>query len=180
MFSMSNLCFGIGILLLLLCFSTKISNFLDIRKMFIQHFDIFKGNWIQFIGIFVSPFFLSIAIVGVKCVDAAIINNLNIVLSILIAMFFSVLSILCTFFDGKSKTVKYKNLMKETFNSTIFEIIICLFILLVSFITLFRNDFTDNNMLKIVSGIIYYFSIVAVLNILVIIKRVKALFDHFI
>jgi hypothetical protein len=72
----------------------------------------------------------------------------------------------------------YKRLLKETFNATIFESILCLLLLFLSFVTLFAGEFEQSLYLQIVSGCIYYLSIVAVLNILVIIKRLKVLFDN--
>ena len=49
---------------------------------------------------------------------------------------------------------------------------------MISFIVLFIGVFEKTVILKIVSGIIYYLTIVAILNILVIIKRIKVLFDN--
>lgn len=92
-------------------------------------------------------------------------------------MFFSVLSILSAF-DGQTSRDKYQQLLTETFTTTIFEIILCLLLLLISFIVLFIGVFEKTVILKIVSGIIYYLTIVAILNILVIIKRIKVLFDN--
>lgn len=167
----------IGGLVLLLSLLPKNSNFLDIRSIFAQHFKVFKGNVLQFISIFMVPAIFSIGIVQVCCVEKEILNNLNIVLSILIAMFFSVLSILSTF-DGKANGNKYQQLLTETFTATIFEIIICLLLLLISFFVLFVGVFEKTVFFKIVSGIIYYLTIVVILNILVIIKRIKVLFDN--
>ncbi len=167
----------IGGLVLLLSLLPKNSNFLDIRSIFAQHFKVFKGNWLQFVSIFIVPILFSIGIVQVRCVDKEILNNLNIVLSILIAMFFSILSILSAF-DGRTRGNKYQQLLIETFTTTIFEVIICLLLLLISFIVLFIGTFEETAILKIVSWIIYYLTIVAILNILVIIKRIKVLFDN--
>lgn len=167
----------IGGLVLLLSLLPKNSNFLDIRSIFAQHFKVFKGNWLQFVSIFIVPTLFSIGIVQVRCIDKEILSNLNIVLSILIAMFFSVLSILSAF-DGRTRGNKYQQLLIETFTTTIFEVIICLLLLLISFIVLFIGIFEETVILKTVSGIIYYLTIVAILNILVIIKRIKVLFDN--
>ena len=92
-------------------------------------------------------------------------------------MFFSVLSILCSF-DKERKNENYKQLLKETFNTSIFEIILCLLLLFISFIVLFIGEFKESVALKIISGIIYYLTMVTILNILVVIKRIKVLFDN--
>ena len=174
----STILFVIGIVILIFSLSLKMSNFLDVRKIFWEHFSVFKGNTLQLISIFIVPFLFSVGIVRIRCVDREILNNLNIVLSILIAMFFSTLSILCAFDDKNNKNLTYRQLLKETFNATIFEAMICLLLLFISFITLFIGEFEQSLYLQIISGSIYYLAIVAVLNILVIIKRLKVLFDN--
>lgn len=68
--------------------------------------------------------------------------------------------------------------MKETFNTTIFEIILCLLLLFISFIVLFIGDFKESIALRIASGTIYYLTMITILNILVVIKRIKVLFDN--
>lgn len=175
--TISIIMFVIGCTILFFSLMVKNSNFLDIHQIFIQHFQVFKGNPLQFFSIFLVPIFLSVGIVGVKCVDKDILSNLNIILSILVAMFFSMLSILCSF-DKEKKNEKYRQLLKETFNTTVFEVIICLVLLLVSFIALFVGSFDKSIPLEIVSGVIYYLAIVLILNILVVIKRIKVLFDN--
>lgn len=166
---------GIGILLFSLLF--KYSNFLDIRAIVVQHLNIFKGNLIQLVGIFIAPIFISIGLIQIKCIDKDIIGNLNIILSLLISMFLSFLSILCSF-NRKVENANYKQLLKETYNTTIFEIILCLLLLFISFIVLFIGDFEETIKLKITSGVIYYLTMIMILNILVVIKRIKILFDN--
>ena len=167
----------IGSVILCSCLLLKHSNFLDIRYIFIQHLYVFKGNPLQLIGIFFAPVLLAVGLIEIKCIDQDILSNLNIILSILTAMFLSVLSILCSF-NADRKNENYKQLLKETFNTSVFEIILCLLLLFISFIVLFIGDFKESMALKITSGIIYYLSMITILNILVIIKRIKVLFDN--
>lgn len=167
----------VGGVVLLLSFLPKNSNFLDVRSIFWQHFKVFKNSPIQMVAIFISPIFLSISIVLVCCVNADMLNNLNIVLSIMIAMFFSTLGILCTI-DTSTKKAKYIQLLKETVNATIFEIIICLILLFISFVMLFVDNLTRSFALLAVSGTLYYLTMVAILNVFVVIKRMKVLFDN--
>ena len=124
----------------------------------------FKGNPLQLIGIFFTPMLLTVGLVEIKYIDKDILSNLNIILSILTAMFLSILSVLCSF-SKKEKNENYGQLLKETFNTTIFEIILI-------------NDFKETIALKITSGAIYYLTMIAILNILVVIKRIKVLFDN--
>lgn len=76
------------------------------------------------------------------------------------------------------KAEKYNLLLKETFNAVIFECILCILVLAASFTLLFINDFSVSRQLTLVSGIVYYLTLVIVFNIFVIIKRIKVLFDH--
>lgn len=169
--------FLIGSLILGFCLLVKHSNFLDIRQVFIQHFCIFIVNPLQLIGIFFSPILLAIGLVEIKCIDKDLLSNLNIVLSILITMFLSILSILCSF-NKERKNENYNQLLKETFNTSIFEIILCLLLLFISFVVLFIGDFKESIALKIISCVIYYLTMITILNILVVIKRIKVLFDN--
>ncbi len=177
MSTLSIILFAISSAILLFSLMCKNSNFLDIRQIFVQHFRIFKGNPLQLISLFFVPVLIAVGIVEVKCIDKDILSNLNIILSILTAMFFSMLSILCAFDKGKGTTV-YQQLLKETFNTTVFEIILCLILLFISFVLLFIGNYDDSIVLKCVSGIIYYLTIITILNILVVIKRIKVLFDN--
>ena len=111
----------------------KNSNFLDIRKVFADHFAIFDNSPLQKFVIFIVPFLLSISAISTQLLTKDIVNNLNIVLSILISLFFAILSILSSFTykstDPKTvtdvslrkKAEKYNKLLKQTFNAVIFE-----------------------------------------------------------
>ena len=160
----SIILFIVGTVVLIFSFSLKMSNFLDVRSIFLEHFSVFKGNPLQLVSIFIVPVLFSIGILNIRCVDSEILNNLN--------------SILCAFAYKDNKISKYKQLLKETFNATIFEALVCLLLLFISFVTLFIGEFKQSLYLQIISGSIYYLAIVAVLNILVIIKRLKVLFEN--
>lgn len=120
---------------------------------------------------------MAIGLAEIKFIDKDILSNLHIILSILTAMFLSILSILCSF-NKEKKNENYSQLLKETFNTSIFEIILCLLLLFISFIVLFIGDFKQSIALKTISGIIYYLTMITILNILVVIKRIKVLFDN--
>lgn len=167
----------------------KNSNFLDIRKVFADHFAIFDNSPLQKFVIFIVPFLLSISAISTQLLTKDIVNNLNIVLSILISMFFAILSILSSFTykstDPKTvtdvslrkKAEKYNKLLKQTFNAVIFESVLSIVVLILSFAQLFSNDFSETWKLKVISLIVYYLALVIVFNILVVIKRMKSLFE---
>ena len=167
----------------------KNSNFLDIRKVFADHVAIFDNSPLQKFVIFIVPFLLSISAISTQLLTKDIVNNLNIVLSILISMFFAILSILSSFTykstDPKTvtdvslrkKAEKYNKLLKQTFNAVIFESVLSIVVLILSFAQLFSNDFSETWKLKVISLIVYYLALVIVFNILVVIKRMKSLFE---
>ena len=150
---------------------------------------IFCGLPLQKIVIFIVPFLLSISAISTQLLTKDIVNNLNIVLSILISMFFAILSILSSFTykstDPKTVTdvslrkeaEKYNKLLKQTFNAVIFESVLSIVVLILSFAQLFSNDFSETWKLKVISLIVYYLALVIVFNILVVIKRMKSLFE---
>ena len=166
----------------------KNNNFFDVRNVFKQHFLIFKKNKFQIIIYYVLPILVALGIVKEKLIDKDIINNLNLVLSIFISMFFAMLSILCSLppkedsgsppkEDGDRKRQVYNQLLKETCNTILFECIICILLLVISFITLFVGNFDFGWVTFLLSLLIYYLMIVAIMDIFIIIKRIQCLFD---
>jgi len=173
--------FLISGLALLFGFTRKNNNFFDFRKVFKEHFGIFGKNGVQIFIFFVVPLFLAVGIVKIKMIDKDIINNMNIVLSIFLSMLFAMLSILCSFSpkeSGRTKNDNYNKLLKETFSTILFECVLCVFLLVLSFVELFVDDFCVSWQLFVASIIIYYLVLVVLMNIFVIIKRVKRMFDE--
>lgn len=166
----------LGLLFMLLTFSVKLGNFVDIRNIITKHLSFFKNNKLQFISIYIVPIILSIYIGTIHTINKALLDNLIIILSILISMFFAVLSILCSI-DTKNKNDDYNQLLNETYTSTVFEIIICIFLLLISFAALFMGKGFNELIDTLASDIIYYLTFVLILNIFVILKRIEAIFQ---
>lgn len=188
--SISSIFLWVSIILIIVSLLQKNSNFLDVRKIIITHLQVFSGSPLQCFVIFGVPFLIAIAALNEQLLSKEIIDTLNIVLSIFISMFFSMLSILSAL-NRKSISEKEKNdeiainrtneynlLLKETFNAIIFECILCILVLVISFALLFFNNFSASRRLSLISGLVYYLSLVIVLNIFVIIKRIKVLFDY--
>lgn len=188
--SISTILMCISVILMMIAFLQKNSNFLDIRSIVVTHFKVFSDSPLQCIVIFGVPLLIAIVAINKQVLSKDIVDTLNIVLSILISMFFAMLSILSalnhkTVSDEETNDVtaiakakKYNLLLKETFNAVMFECILCILVLATSFTLLFLNDFSISWQLTLVSGIVYYLTLVLVLNIFVIIKRIKVLFDY--
>ena len=166
----------LGLLFTMLTFSLKLGNFVDISGIIKKHLSFFKNNKMQFISIYIVPIIISIYIGTIHTINKELVDNLIIILSILISMFFAILSILCSI-DSKNKNEIYKQLLNETYTSTVFEIIICIFLLLVSLAALFIGKGFNELIDMIASIVIYYLTFVLILNIFVIIKRIEAIFQ---
>lgn len=177
--SLSTILFVISIFALIACFTMKNNNFLDIKMVFKQHFQIFQDAPLQKMIFIFVPLLMSVAIVDIQCVDKAIVNNLNIVISIFLSMFFAMLSILSGMeFKREPQNDVYNKLLKETFNTIVFEIVFCIILLMFSFTLLFVDNFTSGYLLKIISFLVYYLLLAVILNIFIVIKRIKVLFDN--
>lgn len=167
----------------------KNSNFMDVRAIIRKHLSVFRGSPLQRFVLFIVPFFLAVASVVIKPVNESIINNLNVVLAILVSMFFAMLSILSSFptklnseleeRPGEKRTDElYVKILGESFNSVLFECILCILTLVCSFSVLFFGYYEQGIILTVISVILYYLFFVMVLNSFVIIKRIMALFNH--
>jgi len=161
---------------ILLCFTIrKNNNFFDVRKIFLDQFKMFKNAKEQLLVFYFVPFILSVAVVKIKCIDTTIINNIVIVLSIFISMLFAMLSILNSY---NSKKPEYVVVLNETYNTIMFECILCIFALLISFAQFFIGEIKCRWILVLVSAILYYLIFTIILHVFIIIKRMKALFEN--
>lgn len=165
----------IPLLIMIVSAFRKYNNYLDVRKIIKEQYNILKNNKSILIIIYILPIIIAIGIARIKTIDIEIINNVNVVLSILIAMFFSVMSIIINFENGKS--VSYKKTLKETNNTIMFEILLSVFLLICTFIYMFIEKIENVIILFFISFVIYYLSIVVLINIFMIMKRMHILYD---
>jgi len=92
-------------------------------------------------------------------------------------MLFSTLSILCSL-RVPNDNERYHTLLEETFVSAVFEALLCLLLMIISFIILFLDNFNNTIWMKVLSVLVYYLVMLVFLNILVIIKRINVLFEN--
>lgn len=187
--SVFDILFFLGIILILVALLQKNSNFLDVRKIIRQHLSIFSKSPLQVVAIFGAPLLIAIAAAATHPLTVDIVNNLNVVLSILISMFFAMLSILASLNLKSTDQSKvedvtlirdaknYNKVLKQTNNAILFESVLAILLLIFSFSQLFIGSFDPTWKLKIISAFVYYLTLVLVLNIFVIIKRIKSLLD---
>jgi len=164
-----------GIIFLSYSFTRKLGNFLNIYGIILSHLSFFKHNKMQFFSIYFIPIIFSLSISSIHIITRDIFDTLVIILSILISMFFAILSILCTI-KPKNNESKYNELLEQSFTSTVFEIILCIILLLISFSAIFVGRGINPLIDTIVSTIVYYLFFILVLNIFVLIKRIEVLF----
>lgn len=188
--SISSILLWISVILTITALLQKNSNFLDVRSIIIAHFEVFSGSLLQCVVIFGVPLLIAIVALNRQLLSRDIVDTLNVVLSILISMFFAMLSILSALNPktisaerkndviAASKVDEYNLLLKETFNAIMFECILCILVLAISFALLFINSFSVSWQLTLTSGVVYYLSLVIIFNIFAIIKRIKILFDY--
>lgn len=140
----------------------------------------------------VIPILLAQTLNLVSMVDASIIDNISVSISILISMFFAYMAFYDEYKSVKkleaSKTQLTKNVIKESQIIVSYEIFLCVILLVLS---MFYQLFNDNNWIiyqinyrcqissfSIYSLIIYALFIHLILNLLVLLKRYNFLKDE--
>lgn len=162
-------------IILLLNFARKNNNFFDVRKVFVDQLQIFKDAKGQVFVFYGVPILLALGVANYKLIDNDVVGNIVIVLSIIISMLFAMLSVL-TCFNKDDR--HYKQVLKETFNTVIFESVLCIFALMAAFAVLFVGDIETIWVKYCISFTIYYLIFTILLNIFIVIKRIKSLFDN--
>lgn len=158
-------------------------NCFDIIKKHLNCFESRKGR-MSYVSVFlyvVVPFLLAIAVVRLRNIDADVINLLTIIISILTAMFFTLLTLILDMrgrvkndkeYDAGDALLSMK-LLKEVYYSIMFEILLSVVILIMCFIELFTKQFY-----WACSLIIYYISFVVLLNLFMVLKRIFKVIDE--
>lgn len=159
-------------------FLSKGTNYLNIKKIFKDYISIFsnarKHLWL-FWGV---PVLLSAALVQVTALTSELAEHLSVFLSILISAFFAMLSILVSKDTSKQTGKLYEQVLKETASTVLLEIVLCMMALIISLAIIFLSDSIKYGVQIIISIFEYYLVFVMVLNMLILIKRFKALIDN--
>lgn len=154
-------------------------DFSDIIKKYLKCFE--KAKKVMKILIFIIPLFLSyIAVLSNKINDNTI-NIITVIISVLTGLFFMLVEVLIDLSDkfkvnkkiSANKYTHINELIRETFYIVMYEIMNSIFILLFCFMTIFSKKYG-----YIDSFVIYYISIVLVLNLFIVLNRMFALIDE--
>lgn len=171
------------ILFLAVTFGLKIDymNISRIIKNNISNFqyDNDKIPIIVLISYFFMPLALSWSCINIKVINNEIVGNITVMLSIIIVMLFTLLPMLMELRykmndrlkDNPLKLRESKKLVTETVDSIIFEVLIAVILLILSFTLTFPGM---NN--KLVSFIVYYLLFMFLMNLMIVLKRFYILF----
>jgi len=168
-----------GLLLLVgrLVFKKKYLNCMIIIKKHMECLKKQNGDYsIISIGIYFGiPFLIALSLVQIQEIDSDVINMLTIIVSILTSMFFTMLTLTL---DMRKKVLSNENynannasvsakVLKETYYTIMFEILLSIAILIMCFIEMFSNKFS-----KYTSVVIYYLTFVLLFNLFMVLKRI--------
>lgn len=170
--------FILAIMILLVYIFKAGTNYLKIRKIFKDYVSIFsdaKKHLLIFWGV---PVLLSGALVQVTVLTNELAAHLTVFLSILISAFFAMLSILVSKDTSKPTLELYKQVLKETASTVLLEIVLCMVSLVISLAIVFFANIFGTWTTIIISLFDYYLVFVMILNMLILIKRFKALIDN--
>ncbi len=160
--------------------------YLSVYSIIKNHFNCFRGEedgkikLLPVLNYFIVPMLLGASAAYVKEIDKDVIDIITVIVSILTAMFFTLLTIVI---DMKSKiraNPKYysteakisKRALVETYYAIMFEVLVSVVLLILCFLNIFTNIFSF-----IQSFLIYGLLFLLVVNLLMIIKRISRVID---
>ena len=163
-------------------FKKKYLNCIDIIK---QHMVCFENSrdHLSKISIFLYfgvPMLLSLSISEIRDLDNDVINILTVIISILTSMFFTLLTLILDMRKRVKENPLYnandanlsRKILKETYYSIMFEILISIIILILCFVGLFAKQYY-----KIYGIVLYYLVFVLLTNLFMVLKRIYKVID---
>lgn len=175
----------IFVLFIIITFVFKI-DYMDIGRIVKNYFSNFKrtdGKTPIMITLlyFIMPLIMAWCCVNIKIIDGNIISNITVMLSIITAVLFTLLPMLLDIGykmedklnENKSKLRLVKKLISETVDSIMFEGLLSVILLIISFMLSFPG--MKN---KIISCVVYYLLFIFLLNLMIVLKRFYVLFKE--
>lgn len=166
----------IGIVLVILYSTQKYNNFIRIRGVFTQYLSIFNKSIYQISFFFGVPVLFALSFAQLSEPDQSTFDTMYVVVSILITMFFSVLTMLTGDTGGRNDI--YRKVLNETINCILFEIVVSIFILAYGFIFQMLLEQIPDVLVDICASVFYYMIFFLLLNMFIIVKRFKMLNDN--
>ena len=152
----------IGLLLIVIYSLQKVNNFIKIRGIMKEHVKIFGGSKIQILFFFGLPVLFATSFVQLSVFNQDAFNTLYVVITILITMFFSILTVLAGYKNEEDE--QYEIVLKETRSSILFELIVSIYITIYAFVFQVVIDVIDSVVKSILSWILYYMIFFLLLN----------------
>ena len=168
---------GISFLIILVYIFSKGTNFLSLKKVFNGYSEVFeeaKHHQLVFWGV---PILLAVALTRVALITNDLTNNLLVFLSILISSFFAMLAVLVNIQANKHDAT-YQQVYKQTVSVVLVEIVVCVCALIITLSLLVFSGEALKWVVIIASFLDYYLVFVMILNLLILIKRIKAFVDN--
>lgn len=149
----------IGIIILLVYIFQHNNNYIRIRGLFKEYLNIFDGSKLQVLFFFGVPSIFALAFVQMGEFTENSFSTIYVVDTILITMFFSVLTVLLE--KEKNENEVYLVVLHQTISIILFEIVMCMYTVLYAFIYqiirgVFKCDFKYNFKFWIILYIIFY------------------------
>ena len=179
----------VGVLLIVLVSVGKNNSFVNIISIFSGYFAAFKGNRIRLMIFYLSPIIISFGIANYRTISKEILDNINIVITIFLSIFFVMIDLIENKTNGKIKEFNYvsdhseqdiEKLKKETIDIILVDSIYSVLYLFISFSIQFIG--TDNKelsvLLYIISIIVYSIVLIVVIHLLIILKRFRIILNY--
>ncbi len=158
-------------------------NCIQIIKKHLECFKDLEGKYsiVSISLYFMIPFFIAASLVQIRVIDDDVINIVTVIISILTSMLFTMLTLILDMrkrilqddkYDANKAGISAK-LLKETYYSIMFEILISVGILIMCFIEIFSKDYSF-----ISSIIIYYLTFTLLMNLFMVLKRIFNVIDY--
>lgn len=160
-------------------------NYISVVDIVKNHLNCFRNNKgklliIPVINYITLPFLMGIATTMIKEIDSDTINIITIIISILTAMLFTLLTMIIDMKAKIKKDPEYfskeadisKKALLETYYTVMFEILISIVLLVMSFFSCFSESYGGFQSL-----LIYSLTYMLIINLLMIIKRIFKVID---
>lgn len=162
----------------------KNNNFIDIKRIVSNHFKIFDKSVWQILFFTIVPILFSIGFLIEQRLNDTILNCLSVIFSILLAMFFSILAVLLSIQSNFNQKNTQKNMYNNTLlvieqctDTVIYEILLSIVILFLLFLFVVFEKSMATWVKYVSTFFVYTFSNSVILNIFILIKRLKSIFD---
>ena len=160
--------------------------YLDCRKIVLKHMECFKTtkgiySKVSIFIYFFVPCLISIALIQIRTIDDNVINIITIIVSILTSMLFTLLTLILDMrkkvlsdreYDGNKANISWK-ILKETYYTIMFEILVSVIILIMCFVEIFSKEYSLFS-----SAVIYYLTFVLLVNLFIVLKRIFKVIDE--